>query len=67
MTIGLIARKLGVSTGTLIVWERQGLIHPKRTPGGWRLYSIQDVIKAQKILTEKSMGRGLNKTGKLGE
>ena len=57
MTIGLIARKLGVSTGTLIVWERQGLIHPTRTPGGWRLYTIEDVTKAQKILNKKSRQR----------
>ena len=58
MTIGLIARKLGVSTGTLIVWERLGLIHPKRTPGGWRLYTVEDVAKAQQILFDKSRLRG---------
>jgi len=58
MTIGLIARKLGISTGTLVVWERQGLIHPKRTPGGWRLYDVKDIVRAKQILFDKSRLRG---------
>ncbi|MDP9353760.1 MAG: MerR family transcriptional regulator, partial [Chloroflexota bacterium] len=41
--IGEAARLTGVSRGMLRLWEREHLISPKRTQGGHRLYSGDDL------------------------
>jgi DNA-binding transcriptional MerR regulator/quercetin dioxygenase-like cupin family protein len=41
--IGEAARRLQVSPSVLRLWERQGLITPKRTGAGYRLYSEADL------------------------
>ena len=41
--IGEAARRLDVSPSVLRLWERQGLIRPTRTTGGYRLYSEADL------------------------
>ena len=38
-----IYRIYGLSRYALIIWERQGLLHPIRTPGGQRRY-VKDEI-----------------------
>ncbi|MGL6279630.1 MAG: MerR family transcriptional regulator [Gaiella sp.] len=44
MRIGELARRTGVSPELLRAWERRyGLLHPARSPGGFRLYSTADV------------------------
>lgn len=43
MTIEQAAEQLGVATSTLRRWEREGKIKPKRTPGGHRRYSMNDL------------------------
>jgi DNA-binding transcriptional MerR regulator len=41
--IGEVARRIGVSTSALRLWERQGLVTPSRSSGRYRLYSDADV------------------------
>ncbi|MBN9631492.1 MAG: redox-sensitive transcriptional activator SoxR [Actinobacteria bacterium] len=38
LTIGEVVRRTGVSASALHFYERKGLIHSQRTPGGTRLY-----------------------------
>jgi DNA-binding transcriptional MerR regulator len=41
--IGELSRRTGVSIDLLRVWERRyGVLHPERTTGGQRLYSVAD-------------------------
>ena len=37
------AKVLGVSIRTLYRWEDDGLINPRRTPGGHRRYRLADI------------------------
>ncbi|STQ76129.1 MerR family transcriptional regulator [Grimontia hollisae] len=52
LTIGQVSEITGVNSVTLRAWQRRyGLIIPKRTPKGHRLYTEQDVQHIQEILT----------------
>ena len=48
-TIGVAAKKLGVSVHLLRVYEREGLILTERTPSGRRMYSDLEIEKARCI------------------
>lgn len=51
LTIGQVSEITGVNSVTLRAWQRRyGLIIPKRTPKGHRLYTGQDVQCIQEIL-----------------
>lgn len=47
--ISVAARILGVHAQTLRAYERQGLIMPSRTTGRIRLYSLEDIRRAQQV------------------
>lgn len=48
--IGVVSKKVGLSPGTLRVWEDQfGLLTPDRSSGGTRLYSDADIERVQQI------------------
>lgn len=47
--IGEVAKAARVSRQTVRVWERQGLLAPKRSTGGQRLYSDEDLQTAQQV------------------
>ena len=49
VAISVAARMLGVHAQTLRAYERQGLLAPSRTKGRIRLYSIDDIRRAQQI------------------
>jgi DNA-binding transcriptional MerR regulator len=43
LRIGELSRRTGVGVDTLRAWERRyGLLEPERSPGGFRLYSMED-------------------------
>ncbi|WP_200172330.1 MerR family transcriptional regulator [Ectothiorhodospira shaposhnikovii] len=49
--IRTVSSVTGVNAVTLRAWERRhGLITPRRTPKGHRLYSIQDIERIQQVL-----------------
>jgi transcriptional regulator with XRE-family HTH domain len=42
------AAMVGVSTTVLRLWERHGLLFPRRSPSGYRLYGAGDVARARR-------------------
>lgn len=50
LRIGELARRSGVATATLRVWEaRYGVLRPARTPGGHRVYTGEDLGRVQQV------------------
>lgn len=43
----------GISRMTLINWERKGILHPIRTPGGQRRYLKEDIERLLKLASEE--------------
>ena len=57
MTIGEVAKKMGVTVRTLQYYDKEGLLSPsKQSEGGRRLYSSKDLITLHQILSLKSLG-----------
>lgn len=57
-----ISRVTGVNSVTLRAWERRyGLLKPKRTAKGHRLYSLADVNRVKEIQTWLSRGLAIGK------
>lgn len=51
-TITEVAQKIGVTTKTLIRWEKAGRIEkPKRDFKGWRVYRREDLIALQELVS----------------
>jgi DNA-binding transcriptional MerR regulator len=49
-TIGEVAEQLGVNTSLLRYWEKEfGVLRPKRTGKGDRLYTKEDIAKVREI------------------
>lgn len=50
LRIGELSRRLGVSEHVLRAWERRyGLLRPVRSPGGFRLYSSDDLDRVRRM------------------
>ncbi|ESQ81690.1 hypothetical protein AEAC466_20560 [Asticcacaulis sp. AC466] len=54
-----IAKRLGLSTKALRVYEREGLLHPHRTEAGWRVYGPAHVERLHLILVLRDLGLSL--------
>lgn len=55
--IGDLAHRTGVSVDTLRAWERRyGLLAPRRSPGGFRMYSSRDEATVRAMLAEIERG-----------
>jgi DNA-binding transcriptional MerR regulator len=55
--IGELSRRTGVSTQMLRAWERRyGLLEPRRTGGGFRLYSAADEARVRRVLALRAAG-----------
>lgn len=59
--ISVAADLAGTGVQNLRQYERRGLLHPIRSPGGTRLYSRRDVHRLIRI--GKLLARGLNLAG----
>lgn len=59
------ARRLGVSVKALRVYERLGLIKPRRTKQDWRVYTPEDIDRLARALAFKAMGFGLSQIAAL--
>ena len=52
MTITELAKKVGVTSKTIIRWEKSGKIRkPKRDWKGWRFYMEDDIADIQRIVS----------------
>lgn len=57
MTVGQVAKKMGVTVRALQYYDREGLFCPSCvSEGGRRLYSDKDIVNLHQILTLKSLG-----------
>lgn len=61
-TIGMVAEILNIHPHTLREYEREGLIHPKRTAGNIRIYTDED-IEDIKFIREMTQELGVNLAG----
>lgn len=53
---GTAARLLGTTTRTLLFYEEEGLVRPKRTAGGTRMYSEFDLSRAEVAIRLSRLG-----------
>lgn len=61
MTVGEIAKKIGVTVRTLQYYDKEGLLSPSaESEGGRRLYTDKDLIKLHQIISLKSLGFSLD-------
>jgi DNA-binding transcriptional MerR regulator len=57
LRIGELSRRVGVSPGTLRAWERRyGLPEPRRTEGGYRLYTAEDEARIRELTRLRGLG-----------
>ena len=60
MTVGEVAKKMGVTVRTLQYYDREGLLHPSaESDGGRRLYTDKDLVMLHQIISLKSLGFSL--------
>lgn len=61
MTVGQVAKKMGITVRTLQYYDKEGLFSPTaESEGGRRLYTDKDLIKLHQILSLKSLGFSLS-------
>jgi len=60
--IGVAADLLGMHPQTLRMYEARGLVRPRRTPGGTRLYSDADLDRMRRV-TQLATGLGISLQG----
>ncbi len=60
--ISVAAELAGVHPQTLRIYERKGLLRPKRTSGNTRRYSDRDIHRLQ-VIQELTQERGVNLAG----
>ena len=60
MTVGQLAKKIGITIRTLQYYDKEGLAFPSvESEGGRRLYTDKDLVKLHQILSLKSLGFSL--------
>lgn len=61
MTVGEVAKKMGVTVRTLQYYDREGILSPSaESEGGRRLYTDKDLITLHQIISLKSLGFSLD-------
>ena len=53
------ARRLGVSTKALRLYEQRGLLEPARTAAGWRSYGPAEMARAGEVVALRALGLSL--------
>ena len=60
MTVGQLAKKMGVTVRTLQYYDKEGVLSPSaESEGGRRLYTDKDLVLLHQILSLKSLGFSL--------
>ena len=61
MTVGEVAKKMGVTVRTLQYYDKEGLLSPSaKSEGGRRLYNSRDLVILHQILSLKALGFSLD-------
>ncbi len=56
LTAAECAARTGLTPRALRLYEEHGLITPRRSPGGWRVYGAEDLARLNTIILLKSAG-----------
>src|SRR5262245_51488212 len=56
LTAAECASRTGLTVRALRVYEDHGLISPRRTPAGWRIYGTEELLKLNEIGLLKMLG-----------
>ena len=59
------ARRLGVSSKALRLYEQRGLLKPLRTEAGWRVYGPDQMARAAEIAALRRLGLSLAQVGRV--
>jgi DNA-binding transcriptional MerR regulator len=59
------AKRLGVSTKALRLYEQRGLIAPIRTANGWRVYGPDEIVRTGEIVALRALGLSLSQIARL--
>ncbi|MGD2132267.1 MAG: MerR family transcriptional regulator [Maricaulaceae bacterium] len=65
LTVAEAAGRLGVTPKALRLYERRGLVSPRRTEAGWRMYGRAELERLHEILALKALGLSLERIGEL--
>jgi DNA-binding transcriptional MerR regulator len=59
------ARRLGVSTKALRIYEQRGLVAPDRTAAGYRVYGPDEMARAAEIVALRALGLSLSQVARV--
>jgi DNA-binding transcriptional MerR regulator len=60
MTVSALARRCGLSRSAILYYESLGLLRrPPRTPGNYRAYTEQDLLRVQQVSVYRKVGLSL--------
>lgn len=59
------ARRLGISTKALRLYEQRGLLAPVRSDAGWRAYGPDDLERASEIVALRALGFSLAQVARI--
>ncbi len=59
------ARRLGISTKALRLYEQRGLLAPIRSEAGWRAYGPKDMERASEIVALRALGFSLAQVARI--
>lgn len=59
LTASEAARRLGVSTKALRLYEQHRLVTPGRTPAGYRIYGVDAMARASEVVALRALGLSL--------
>jgi DNA-binding transcriptional MerR regulator len=59
LTVNQLGKKYNLSRSTLLYYDKVGLLKPIVTEANYRLYSVTDIVKMEKISTYKEAGLSL--------
>ena len=59
------ARRLGISTKALRLYEERGLLSPARSDAGWRAYGPRDLERASEIVALRALGFSLAQVARI--
>ena len=63
LTVGQVADEFGVTVRTLHHYDEIGLVRPRRTASGYRLYTDDDLERLQHIVVYRRLGFPLEEIG----
>jgi DNA-binding transcriptional MerR regulator len=59
------AQRLGVSAKALRLYEQRGLVAPRRTAAGWRVYGPDEMTRAAEIVALRALGLSLSQIARV--